>query len=80
MEEETRKVNKAIKHTATKDITDNLIKAGSIWFARQLGLRKPTRGKQVEPCWKRRVEGENREGSEHIAERKPRRNQIKLKG
>lgn len=27
-----------------------------------------------------RVEGENREGSEHIAEGKARRNQIKLKG
>lgn len=80
MEEETRKVNKAIKHTATKDITDNLIKAGSIWFARQLGLRKPTRRKKSGTMLEKKSRGKNREGSEHIAEGKPRRNKIKLKG
>ena len=60
MEEKTRKVNKAIKHVATKDITEsnNLIKAASIWVARQLGLKKPMRGKKVEPWWKRRIEGD----------------------
>ena len=47
LEEETWKVNKAIKHVATKDITEsnNLIKGASIWVARQLG------GKKVEPWW-----------------------------
>lgn len=53
-EEETRKVNKAIKHVATKDITqsNNLVKAASIWVASQLGLKKPMRGKKVESWWK----------------------------
>ncbi|XP_068684755.1 uncharacterized protein [Montipora foliosa] len=60
LEEETRKVNKAIKHVAPKDITEsnNLMKAASIWVARQLGLKKPMRGKKVEPWWKRRIEGD----------------------
>ena len=58
MEEETRKVNKAVKYVATKDITEsnNLIKAASVWVARQLGLKRPMRGKKVEPWWERKIE------------------------
>ena len=60
LEEETRKVNKAIKYVATRDITEsnNLIKVAGIWVSRQLGLKKPMRGKKVEPWWKRRIEGD----------------------
>ena len=82
MEEETRKVNKAIKHVETKDITEsnNLIKAASIWVARQLGLKKPMRGKKVEPWWKRKIEGDiKRIGREvNILERE-KRGEIKSK-
>ena len=58
LEEETKKVNKAIRHVATRDITEsnNLIKAASIWVARQFGLKRAIRGKKVEPWWKRRIE------------------------
>ena len=45
-EEETRKVN--IKHVVTKEITktNNLIKAASVWVARQLGLKKGQRDEE----------------------------------
>ena len=37
LEDETKKVSKAIKHVATKDIpeSNNLVKAASIWVARR---------------------------------------------
>jgi len=58
LEEETKIVNKAIRHVATRDISEsnNLIKAASIWVARQFGLKRAIRGKKVEPWWKRRIE------------------------
>lgn len=58
LDEETRKVNMAIKHVVTKYTTEtnNLIKAASIWIARQLSLKKPVRGRKIKPWWKRRIE------------------------
>ena len=82
MEEETRKVNKAIKDVGTKDITEsnNLIKAASIWVARHLGLKKPMRGKKVEPRQKRRIEGDiKRIRREVIILEREKRGEIKSK-
>ncbi len=60
LSEETRKVNGAIKHLVTADVTqtNNLIKAASRWVAKQLGLKNIKKGKKEEPWWKRRIEGD----------------------
>ena len=60
LSEETLKVNGAIKHLVTADITqtNNLIKAASLWVAKQLGLKAVKKGKKQDPWWKRRIEGD----------------------
>ena len=60
LSEETLKVNGAIKHLVTADITqtNNLIKAASLWVAKQLGLKTVKKGKKQDPWWKRRIEGD----------------------
>ena len=57
---ETLKVNGAIKHLVTADITqtNNLIKAAGLWVAKQLGLKTVKKGKKQDPWWKRRIEGD----------------------
>ena len=54
LSEETLKVNGAIKHLVTADITqtNNLIKAASLWVAKQLGLKAVKKGKKQDPWWK----------------------------
>ena len=51
LSEETLKVNGAIKHLVTVDITqtNNLIKAASLWVAKQLGLKFVKKGKKQDP-------------------------------
>ncbi|XP_063595812.1 uncharacterized protein LOC134772704 [Penaeus indicus] len=60
LSEETLKVNGAIKHLVTADITqtNNLIKAASLWVAKQLGLKTVKKEKKQDPWWKRRIEGD----------------------
>ena len=60
LSEETLKLNGAIKHLVTADITqtNNLTKAASLWVAKQLGLKTVKKGKKQDPWWKRRIEGD----------------------
>ena len=54
----TAKVNRVIELIETKNIaqTNNLIKAGGVWVADKLGLKKYEGGKKKDPWRKRRIE------------------------
>ena len=56
----TKRVNDVIMYIQTNTITEtnNLIKAASVFVARQLGLKKGTKKKTNEPWWKRRIEND----------------------
>lgn len=56
----TRRVNNVIMYIQTNTITqtNNLIKAASVFVARELGLKKGIKKKMNEPWWKRRIEAD----------------------
>ena len=59
---QTDRVHEAIKYFKRKNITvtNDLIKAASVWAAEQIGLKKRDYTEKSEPRWKRRIEGETK--------------------
>ena len=57
---QTDRVNEAIRYFKSKNITErnDLIKAASVWVAKQIGLKKRDYRGKNEPRWKRRIEGD----------------------
>ena len=57
----TKKVNRVVQYIMTNSITDTnkLIKAASVYVAKELGLKEQWKdAKKTEPWWKRRIEGD----------------------
>ena len=57
----TKKVDRVVQYIMTNSITDtnSLIKAASVYVAKELGLKKQRKdAKKTEPWWKRRIEGD----------------------
>ena len=57
---QTDRINELINYLNNKSITEtnDLIRAGSVWVAGRIGLKKAEHKKKNEPRWKRRIEGD----------------------